>query len=552
MSDASVLKEYLISLGFTIDDASYKKFQSGINGITVKAVALGEIVADVAEKVARGVLKMAQNLDTLYFTSRRVGDSAENISAFGFAISQMGGSAESATASLESLASKMRFTPGLINAMQGWGIKTTDAKGMALGTSELLVNAGRFWAAQNKRLGLAAGQAIGLRQAQLMGIDEKTFLQLSTDPDRLEEEMKKYKEMAEALGFNVDAANRFQTSMRDLKAELGLFASVVALQVMDKLQGLIDKFEELFPGILKLLGTQEGIDTFADVVIAALAALAIATVAATWPWLLLAAAILAAIEAAKHWDELVPKIRHLSPAEMKKFDDDRAKKNAENPYAWYDPRGWIRIHKDTSGGSAGSGSRNDPAKPAGGTSQQGGQSPMHDQVKAFFMANGFTEAQAKGIATGIFAEGGGVNVKNPNSSAYGIGQWLKPRQRDFKRVMGKDMRGSSLQDQMAFMLWEFRNTEKGAAAAIGGASDEETAFVHYITKMMRPGDGTAGDLRRGRRALHGGGGRLVTMHNNTTINIDGSKDPKTTANATATAQERVWANALRGAKSVLN
>lgn len=550
MSDASVLKEYLISLGFQIDDGSYKKFQGGLDGITVKAVALGEIIADVAEKVAAGVLKMAQNLDTLYFTSRRVGDSAENISAFGFAISQMGGSAESATASLESLASKMRFYPGLLKMMKGWGIQTTDAKGATLGTSELLVSAGRFWAAQNKRLGMEAGQALGLRQAQLMGIDEKTFLQLSTDPDHLELEMQKYKEMADALGYNVDAANRFETAMRDLKAELGLFASVVALQVMDKLQWLIDKFGELFPGIVQVLGTKEGIDTFADAVIVSLGALALATIAATWPWLLLAAAILGVIEAAKHWNELVPKIKHLTPDEMKKFDADRAKKNAENPYAWYDPRGWIRIHRDTSGDP---GSFGEPAKNYLGSStskqQQGSRPAMLDQVKAYFMANGFTEAQASGIARGVFAEGGGVDVKNPNSSAYGIGQWLKPRQRDFKRLWGKDIHGSSLIDQLGFMLWEFNNTEKGAGDAIRGAGDEKTAFIHYITKMMRPGAGTAGDLRRG---LHPSATRHITMHHKTTIHIDGSKDPKATGAAVATAQERVWANALRGAQSKLN
>lgn len=548
MSDASVLKEYLISLGFKIDDSSYKKFKSGLDGITVKAVALGEVIADVAEKVAQGVVKMAQSLDTLYFTSRRVGDSAENISAFGFAISQMGGSAESATASLESLASKMRFTPGLINAMQGWGIKTTDAKGALLGTSDLLVSAGRFWAAQNKRLGMAAGQAIGLRQAQLMGIDEKTFLQLSTNPDQLDAEMKKYREMADALGYNVDAAHRFETSMRDLKAEFGLFASVVGLKVMDTLQELIDKFDKLFPGVMKFLGTKQGIQLFADAVIASLGLLAIATLAATWPWLLLAAAITGAIYAFQHWNE----IRHpnaKNKAETVKALSDiwDALKSGQIGKAIGIAKDRVsKVLGDIANGSGDNGADSGPPGHGAAAPRSGADPSLNPNARSVrnnnpgnLMRNGHyrsfatleegTAAMKAQLLRDYFKHGLNTASSLINDSRWGWANENAP--------------GNTHAATMNYIAAIARALGVGANDKINLADPKTLATV--MAAMARFEAGSAHPLL-GRHTKH------VSIHHKTTIHVDGSKDPKATGAAVSAAQERVWANALRGAKSVLN
>jgi hypothetical protein len=91
MSDASVIKEFLISLGFKVDKSSQKDFDKGVKGVTATTIALGIEVAKAAEAVAKAVVKMATDLDQLYFASRRVNSAAENVKAFGFAMEQLGG-----------------------------------------------------------------------------------------------------------------------------------------------------------------------------------------------------------------------------------------------------------------------------------------------------------------------------------------------------------------------------------------------------------------------------------------------------------------------------
>ena len=121
---------------------------------------------------------------------------------------------------------------------------------------------------------------------------------------------------------------------------------------------------------------------------------------------------------------------------------------------------------------------------------------------AYFRSQGYSEVQARGIAAGMGAESRfNPAAKNPTSSAYGIGQWLTPRQRDFKRVMGKDIKGSTFEEQLAFMQWELTNSEKTAGNLIRNSKTEWGALSAYVGGFMRPGPGAAGDMERGQRYL---------------------------------------------------
>lgn len=126
-----------------------------------------------------------------------------------------------------------------------------------------------------------------------------------------------------------------------------------------------------------------------------------------------------------------------------------------------------------------------------------------NEVVDFFRRKGWSNEQARGIAAGIKAENGALDptAKNPTSSAYGLGQWLTPRQKDFRRVMGKPVQGSSAREQMEFIDWELRNTEAKAGRRIAATRTAHDALYSYVHDNMRPGPGAPGDMVRGMRAL---------------------------------------------------
>lgn len=96
----------------------------------------------------------------------------------------------------------------------------------------------------------------------------------------------------------------------------------------------------------------------------------------------------------------------------------------------------------------------------------------------FFINKGWTPEQAAGIVGNLQAESGAdlkTDALGDNGQAYGIAQWHPPRQRDFRKAMGKDIVGSSLQDQLAFVDWELNNTESNAGRQLKSAKTAEEA-----------------------------------------------------------------------------
>lgn len=116
------------------------------------------------------------------------------------------------------------------------------------------------------------------------------------------------------------------------------------------------------------------------------------------------------------------------------------------------------------------------------------------QVENFFKQHGASAEVAHGIAAGIVAEGGGVNVRNPKSGAMDIGQWLGDRQKSLISMYGPN---PSLSQQLAFMLYEMTHKESGAGGFIRNAGSTGQAAYEYITKYMRPAKGyeTDRDIR---------------------------------------------------------
>jgi hypothetical protein len=112
MADTDVIKEFLVSLGFKVDDSSYRKFENAVKGSSNLAADLGKVATAAVISTTAAVAKVSEVMDKLYFVSQRTGSSVSSIQAFDYAISQTGGSADGAKQSLENLSHFIRAYPG--------------------------------------------------------------------------------------------------------------------------------------------------------------------------------------------------------------------------------------------------------------------------------------------------------------------------------------------------------------------------------------------------------------------------------------------------------
>jgi hypothetical protein len=103
----------------------------------------------------------------------------------------------------------------------------------------------------------------------------------------------------------------------------------------------------------------------------------------------------------------------------------------------------------------------------------------------FFQSRGWSPAQAAGLAANIQVESNfNPAAVGDSGRAYGIGQWHPPRQMNFQAWAGRDIRGSTFEQQLEFMHYEMtQGTERRAGSIIRQATTPEQAAAlvdqHY-------------------------------------------------------------------------
>ncbi|WP_241167734.1 lytic transglycosylase [Serratia marcescens] len=235
--NAETIKDFLISLGFDIDEAGGRKFESVVSGVTMNAIKMGAAVEAAALTVVGFTTKIASSLDRLYWQSQRTGATANNIRAIGYAFSQAGGSVEGFNGTLDNLARFLRSTPGAEGFLHNLGIQTRDAAGNLRDTAQLVTLVGDKLA---KMPYYRANQ-----YAQILGIDESTLLAMRRGVKGFTSD---YQSMLQATGFDsqkaAEQSNKFMTQMRGLANLFGIMRDKIGGNLAGGLAGNLESFRK--------------------------------------------------------------------------------------------------------------------------------------------------------------------------------------------------------------------------------------------------------------------------------------------------------------------
>ncbi len=244
--NAETIKDFLVSLGFSVDDAGAKKFGSVLAGTTANVIKMGLAVEGAALSVVAFTAKIASSMDNLYWASQRTGATVQGIQSIGYAVSQVGGSVDAARSSLESLSRFIRNNPGAEGFLNRLGVQTRDASGNMRDMAAIFTGVGQKLSSMPY---YRANQ-----YAQMLGIDENTLMAMRRGVGQFSAQ---YSEMVKAIGFNADQAalssNRFMTSLKSLGEMARMARDKIGSNLADGLAGQIDnlrkKIIENFPKI---------------------------------------------------------------------------------------------------------------------------------------------------------------------------------------------------------------------------------------------------------------------------------------------------------------
>jgi hypothetical protein len=231
------IKDFLVSLGFDVDEAGQAKFEATLKGVTANVLKMGAVVEGAALAVVGFTTQIANGLDKVYWASQRTGASVQGIKEIGYAASQTGASVESALSSIEGLAAFMRSSPGAEGFLNRLGVQTRNASGQMHDTAAIFTGVGQklsnmpYYRAQ--------------QYAQMLGIDENTLMAMRRGLGKFSGE---YALTAKRIGFNSDEAAKkshvFMTSMSRLTMTLGQAKDKIGSNLAGGLAGSLDSLRK--------------------------------------------------------------------------------------------------------------------------------------------------------------------------------------------------------------------------------------------------------------------------------------------------------------------
>lgn len=228
-----VLKGFLVSLGFKVDEQGQKKFKEVIQGAVLQANLLASAVEAAATAVAKGLFGMSDSFDKLYFASRRTGASVQNIRALSYAFTQVGGSSGEASSAVENFARAMRTNPGVGGFVRSLGV-ATQAGGKARDTIEVLMDSIDAIRKRNPHY-------VGAQLAGILGIDEHQFLLLEKSRDEIRKYRAEYDKTARMMGLNNDQAAESHNKMATALRSLSMIVTVAADRLLTMLAPAMDR-----------------------------------------------------------------------------------------------------------------------------------------------------------------------------------------------------------------------------------------------------------------------------------------------------------------------
>lgn len=242
MSSSNVLKEFLVKIGFKVDETKFRNFQESMRATAKNAAEMGKTLLAASTVGGASLTKLSRQMETLYFASQRTGSSARELKEFSFAATQIGVSAEQAQGAIEGLAAARRTNPGLNGLLGSMGIdpKQTDNAKVLVQLLAKLHSMPHYQGAQ---------------VAALFGIDEGTFNQLETHLPELQKYLAMRERMFRQAGINPDdmakRGHEFSTKLRTFEAETGALADIIAYRLVPAGEKVIGWLESMVNWLIK-------------------------------------------------------------------------------------------------------------------------------------------------------------------------------------------------------------------------------------------------------------------------------------------------------------
>lgn len=245
---AETIKEFLVGLGFKVDQAGLSRFASGLASASAKAMALGAAVTAAAGAIVMGVKNIAEGYDELDRLAETYRTTAAEMDAFIDTAQILGVSNEKAKDSLKALdAAIVDTSMGMGRAKQVFeelGIEVTNADGSLKSTTAVM---GELVTTLDK---VERGKRV--RVLERLGLDPATMRVFGKDFAGFNADLQQVASDLEAIdksvGFDFDSAvkgsKEFMLSWRAMGHEIEKWKMLFSKAMTSVAMKLLPQFKE--------------------------------------------------------------------------------------------------------------------------------------------------------------------------------------------------------------------------------------------------------------------------------------------------------------------
>lgn len=541
---AETLREYLVALGWKIDEDGLRKFNLALGGTGKNVAQLGAAVVGTTSAIVAGVERVASEFEQLYYASQRTGTTVGNLKALEFAGRQVGLSADQARGAAENLARTLNTSPGSEGLLNYLGVQTRTATGGVRQMNDVLLDlVGRL---------KSMPTYIAAQYAQIFGLDYTTLQQLENNLEDVKKAQAEQHEMMARAGLDADdlaaKSHGFMQELRKLGEQWDVYGAQIEKNWIGPATSVVKAGQDII-GMMTDLG--KATDGWSNKMLSVAAAFGgFKTIGAIFSRIFGGAAAAAGAEGAAAAG--MPALAPLAAGAVgTALSLDQANKDLEKYGVFMDLDGNLFPLSP--------GEKSPEAKPSApkpSLQSSASQAGMAKYALDYFMAQGWTREQAAGIVANLQRESGfNPFAIGDHGQAFGLAQWHPDRQAAFRRWAGHDITRSTVDEQFAFIQYELTHGgETAAGRLLRATKTAREAGVAVSSGYVRPGDALHEGYLRGnlaqsifdRAALtpaasHDNSTSIV-LNQKTDINVNGGDGARDTADAVAAAQARVNAD----------
>jgi hypothetical protein len=224
---SQVLREYLVSLGFKIDRQGGAGLDTTLTNLDKKAVALGGSLTGVLAAAQAMVQSFAAQMESMYYSSRRIGTTVESLKSMETGASRVGLSAEQMRATLEGMARSLKFQPGLQELLENLGVKV-QGRDMSDVAKDLFGTLKKF------------DPAVGVQISDMFNIPQDVFVQMMGQYDEFIAAEERQKKILGQVGIDwekaAEAGRKYANMLREIQTASGTLMDALSVKLMPILQ----------------------------------------------------------------------------------------------------------------------------------------------------------------------------------------------------------------------------------------------------------------------------------------------------------------------------